>query len=52
MDFQLYIDVAVLFIQDRMRNGNAPTIKLYIDLTVLYLQPRPTGRSISVDRTG
>ena len=52
MDFQLYIDLAVLFIQDRMRNGNAPTIKLYIDLTVLYLQPRPTGRSISVDRTG
>ena len=52
MDFQLYIDVAVLFIQDRMRVGNTPTIKLYIDLTVLYLQPRTTGRATSVDRTG
>ena len=52
MDFQLYIDIAVLFIQDRIRVGNAPTIKLYIDLTVLYLQPRSIGRPISVDRTG
>ena len=52
MDFQLYIDVAVLFIQDRMRVGNTPTIKLYIDLIVLYLQRRTTGRATSVDRTG
>ena len=52
MDFQLYIDIAVLLIQDRIRVGNAPAIKLYIDLTVLYLQPRSIGRPISVDRTG
>ena len=52
MDIQLYIDLAVLFIQDNMRAGNAPAIKLYVDLTVLYLQPRATGWPISVDRTG
>ena len=52
MDFQLYIDLAVLFIQDRVRVGNTPTLKLYIDLTILYLRPRARGRPISVESTG